>query len=52
MSEERHLMLFYRGGMGKKRGKERARLKGRGFILYVMGSGLKRFSSKRMVRRD
>lgn len=43
VSEERHLMLFYVGGMGKKRGKQRAPLKRRGFILYIMGSGLKDF---------
>ena len=35
MSEERHMMLFYVGGMGKKVGKARAPLKRKGY-LYCM----------------
>ena len=46
MSEERHLVLFYVGDMGKRRGKGRAPLKRRNFILYIMGSGLEDFCAK------
>lgn len=43
MFEERQLMLLYVGGVGRERGKERVPLKRQGFMLYVMGRGLKDF---------